>query len=97
MFRQMKLPVLFNSCITLSLGEMMMVSSSISLQGSEGFVRHTPAAGTCMKARRPKRIDPSGTAGCNREFPRWLRRGFREGACDRLYQRKKTKRREARI
>src|SRR5215470_10369195 len=96
-FRQTKLPVSFSSCITLSPGEIMTVSSSISLQASAGFFCQTPLVATLMWAKPPKRIDSSGIAGCNLRFPHSPQREFATNDGDRGVPKKKTKHRAATI
>src|SRR5882672_4101420 len=73
MLRHTKLPVSFNSCITLSPGEMITVSSSISLHANAGFFCHTPLAATFMTAKPPRKTDSFGNTGGSRRFPGLLR------------------------
>src|SRR5437016_1042455 len=69
MFFQRKLPVSLSSCITLSFGEMMIVSSSISLHARAGFFCHKTEAGALTRGEPPKTRSSCVMSGCSRIFP----------------------------
>src|SRR5947207_3987694 len=80
MFFQRKLPVSLSSCITLSCGEMMTVSSSISLHARSGFFCQTTAAGVLIKEEPPKTWSCFGRPGYSRIFRSRPDLGFQEAA-----------------
>src|SRR6266850_2555889 len=91
MFFQRKLPVSLSSCITLSLGEIMTVVSSISLQASAGFFCHrTEAAFIREEPPRTRRF--CGTPACTRRWNPRHGREYPEAADWLQIQRKRTAR-----
>src|SRR5882757_9150639 len=74
MFFQRNLPVSLSSCITLSFGEMMTVSSSISLQARAGFFCQVTEAGVLMREGPPRTSYSCGRTSYSRLFQ--LRHGL---------------------
>src|SRR4029077_18532345 len=80
MFFQRKLPVSFSSCITLSDGEIMTVTSSISLQASAGFFCQKTDGLVVIREEPPKTLDPCETPVRNRKSSPPPGREFSAGA-----------------
>src|SRR5260370_31064519 len=80
MFFQRNLPVSLSSCITLSFGEMMIVSSSISLQARAGFFCQKTAAGGIMREEPPKTSHFCGMPVHSTVFPSQPHLEFQEAA-----------------
>src|SRR5258708_29840294 len=80
MFFQRKLPVSLSSCITLSFGEMMMVSSSISLHARAGFFCQMTEAGALMREEPPRTRSSCRMPWCGRIFPSRPDLEFQEAA-----------------